>query len=115
RPDRAVIATAIAAIGLLAMLGTGVVQAIDRDWIGYTLLTLAEGLVLAGVGIALRWRVLGVGGVAGVVFIAVRQLFDAVSALPGWAILGGRGVLLVGRARLAAASRAAAERWSTWD
>jgi hypothetical protein len=123
RPGRLIVATVIATIGLLAMLGTSVVQSVGRAWIGYTILTLAEGLVLAAIGIALRWRVLVIGGMAGIVVIAVRQLFDAVSALPGWAILGGIGVLLLGlalmllvaRAKLAAAGRAATERWSTWD
>ena len=78
---------------------------------------------MLGAGIAVRWRVLVVGGVAGAVLIALRQLFDALWALPGWAILGGSGLLLLGvavlllvaRARLAAAGRAAAERWSGWD
>ena len=123
RPGRSLAASAIAAFGLLALLGTGVVQSFDRDRFGYALLTLAEGLVLVGVGIAIRWRVLVVGGVAGTVIIAMRQLFDAVAALPGWAILGGSGILLLGiavalllaRARLTAAGRAAAERWSNWD
>jgi hypothetical protein len=67
--------------------------------------------------------VLVIGGVAGTVIIALRQLFDAVAALPGWAILGGSGMLLLGgavvlllaRARLLAAGRSVAERWSGWD
>jgi hypothetical protein len=123
RPGRLVVATAIAGVGLMAMLGTTIVQSIDRGWFGYTAIALAEGLLLTIAGIGIRWRVLVVGGVAGVVIIAVRQLFDAVTALPGWAIIGGSGLLLLGlavvlllaRARLAAAGRAAAERWSTWD
>lgn len=116
-------ASAVAAAGLLILLGTGVVQSLDADRFGHAVWTLAESLVLVGLGIAVRWRVLLVGGVAGTVLVAVRQLFDAVAALPGWAILGGSGLillaaavaLLLARARLAAAGRAAAERWSTWD
>ena len=123
RSGRSRAASAIAAIGLLILLGTGVVQSFDRDRFGHALLTLAEGLALVGIGIAMRWRVLVVGGVAGTVVIVVRQLFDAVAALPGWAILGGSGLLLLGiavalllvRARLAAAGRSVAERWSSWD
>lgn len=123
RKGRAAAANAIAALGLLVLLGTGVVQSLDRDRFAHALLTLAEGLTLVGVGIAIRWRVLVVGGVAGTVVIAVRQLFDAVAALPGWAILGGSGllllaiavVLLLARARLAAAGRSVAEHWSNWN
>jgi hypothetical protein len=123
RSGRSRAASAIAAIGLLILLGTGVVQSFDRDRFGHALLTLAEGLALVGLGIAMRWRVLVVGGVAGTVVIVVRQLFDAVAALPGWAIVGGSGLLLLGiavallliRARLAAAGRSVAERWSSWD
>ena len=123
RSGRLGAATAIAAIGVLVLLGTGVFQSFDRDRFGHILLTLAESLALVGLGIAFRWRVLVVGGVAGTVMIAMRQLFDAVAALPGWAILGGSGLLLLGiavalllaRARLAAAGRSAAERWSSWD
>jgi hypothetical protein len=123
RPGRPWAASAIAALGLLVLLGTGIVQSLDRDRFGHALLTLVEGLALVGIGIAIRWRVLVVGGVAGTVVIVVRQLFDAVAALPGWAILGGSGLLLLGiavalllaRARLAAAGRGVAERWSSWD
>jgi hypothetical protein len=123
RSGRPWAASAIAAFGLLALLGTGVVQSLDENRFGHALLTLAESLVLVGVGIAVRWRVLVVGGVAGTVIIALRQLFDAVAALPGWAILGGSGILLLGtavalllaRARLVAAGRSVAERWSNWD
>jgi hypothetical protein len=123
RPGRAVSASIVAAIGLMVLLGTGVVQSLDRERFGYALLTLVESLVVVGIGIATRWRVLVIGGVAGTVVIAVRQLFDAVAALPGWAILGGSGLLLLGiavalllaRARLAAAGRSVAERWSSWD
>ena len=123
RGHRGLAANAVAGVGMLVLLGTGIVQALDRNDFVYTLWTLAEGLILTIVGIAVRWRALVIGGVAGVVVIALRQLFDAVSALPGWAILGGSGLLLLGlavlllvaRARLAAAGRAAAERWSTWD
>jgi len=123
RGHHPLVANVVAAVGMLVLLGTGIVQALDRNDFVYTLWTLAEGLILTIAGIALRWRALVVGGVAGVVVIALRQLFDAVSALPGWAILGGSGLLLLGlavlllvaRARLTAAGRAAAERWSTWD
>jgi hypothetical protein len=123
RPGRPQAATAIGTLGLVVLLGTGVAQSLDTQRFDYTLLTLAESLVLLGLGIAVRWRVLVVGGVAGTVVIAVRQLFDAVAALPGWAILGGSGLLLLGiavalllaRARLAAAGRSVAERWSSWD
>lgn len=116
-------ATAIAALGMLILLGVGIVQSLDNNRFMYVLLTLGEGLALVGLGIAIRWRVLVVGGVAGTVIIALRQLFDAVAALPGWAILGGSGMLLLGaavalllaRARLAAARRSMAERWSGWD
>ena len=123
RSGRVAATSVIAAIGLTVLLGTGIIQSFDRDRFGYALLTLAEGLVLVGIGIAIRWRVLVIAGVAGVVVIAVRQLFDAVAALPGWAILGGSGLLLLGiavalllaRARVAAAGRSVAERWSSWD
>ncbi|MGE3267793.1 MAG: hypothetical protein AB7P40_03525, partial [Chloroflexota bacterium] len=118
-----VIGSIIAAVGLTGLLGTSVLQSFDRDGFRYAMLALAEGLVLVGIGIGVRWRVLVVCGVAGTVVIALRQLFDALSALPGWAILGSSGMLLlviaVGllllRARLAAAGRAVAERWSQWD
>jgi hypothetical protein len=74
-------------------------------------------------GIGLRWRVVVIGGISGTVLVALRQLFDAVATLPGWAILGGRGLLLLGgavalllaRARLAEAGRPFAERWSNRD
>jgi hypothetical protein len=123
RPWHTLAATIVAALGLLVLIGTSVVQSFERDRFDRALLALAEGLVFMGTGIAMRWRVLVVGGVAGVVVIAVRQLFDAVAALPGWAILGGSGLLLLGvavalllaRARLAAAGRSVAERWSSWD
>ena len=118
-----VIGSIIAGVGLVLLLGTSVVQSFDRDGVRYALLALAEGLVLVGIGIAVRWRVLVVGGVAGTVIIVLRQLFDAVSALPWWAILGGSGILLLGiavallliRARLTAAGRALTEQWSQWD
>jgi hypothetical protein len=58
-----------------------------------------------------------------IVLIAARQLFDALQALPSWAILGGAGLalltaavgLLVLRERLRATGRLVAERWSVWD
>ena len=104
------------------LLGISVIQSLDDNRFRYVTLALLESLVVGGVGIGVRWRALVVGGVAGVVVVAVRQLFDALSALPGWAILGGTGLLLLGlavvlllaRARLATAGRAAAERWSSW-
>jgi hypothetical protein len=117
------IGSAIAGVGVLVLLGTSVVQSFDRDATPYVLLALVEGLALVGIGIAVRWRVLVVGGVAGAVVIALRLLFDVASELPWWAILGGSGILLLGiavallliRARLAAAGRALTERWSQWD
>jgi hypothetical protein len=117
------VGSVIAAGGLVVLLGTSVLQSFDRDGGRYALLALVQGLVLVGIGIAVRWRVLVIGGVAGTVVIVLRQLFDTISGLPWWAILGGSGILLLGsavallliRARLAAAGRAVADRWSSWD
>jgi len=67
-------ATAIAALGLLILLGVGVFQSLDTNRFSYALLTLGEGLALVGLGIAIRWRVLVVGGVAGTVVIALPAL-----------------------------------------
>ena len=123
RQGRGVAASLVAASGVAALILTSVAQALDTERLGYVLWTLAEGVLLLGAGFALRWRVLVVGGVSGVVLIAVRLLFDAVSALPGWVILGGSGITLLGvavallliRDRLTKTGRLVAERWASWD
>jgi hypothetical protein len=79
--------------------------------------------MLVGWGIAVRWQPLVGAGVLTVAVIALRQLFDAVYALPSWALLGGAGFLLLGgaiallllRDRLRAAGQTVSERWTSWD
>ncbi|MCC6174622.1 MAG: hypothetical protein IT305_04885 [Chloroflexi bacterium] len=123
RPPRALVALVIAGLGALTPIGTSLFQSFDDAQTRYAILALVESLALTAGGFALRWRVLVVVGVAGTVGVVLRQLVDIVLLLPGWAILGGAGLLLLAfafglllaRARLTAAGRAAADRWSGWD
>ena len=113
----------IAVAGMVILLGTSLLQALDSDELDRVAWAGAEGLALAGWGIATRWRPLVAGGVAGVVAITVRLIVGAVEALPSWALVGGSGlVLLLGavgllllRDRLRAAGQAVSERWESWD
>ena len=122
-PGRGREIASLATLGVAALLAPGVVQSLDADGVGHALWTAVEGLAVAGWGIATRWRPLAAGGVAAVVAIALRQLFDVVHALPSWILLGGTGlallaaavVLLLLRDRLLAAGRAVSDRWSSWD
>ena len=123
RSGRPSAAGIVAGAGVATLVLTSVTPSVDTGQLAYALWGLAEGLVLVGLGIAQRWRVVVVGGAAGVVLIAVRQLFDALAALPGWVILGGSGIALLGlavvlllvRDRLARTGRLVAERWAGWD
>jgi hypothetical protein len=113
----------VAIAGMATLLGTSLLQALDSGQLGRVAWAGAEGLALAGWGIATRWRPLVAGGVAGVVAITVRLVVGAVETLPSWALVGGSGlVLLLGavgllllRDRLRAAGQAVSERWESWD
>lgn len=123
RPERRRVASSLAALGSAALLLPSLAQALDGDSGVYAVLAGVEGLALVGWGIATRWRPLVAGGVAGVVSMTLRQLFDAVSALPSWALLGATGVALLGgavallllRDQVRVAGEAVSERWSSWD
>ena len=123
RAGRPEAASVVAGVGIAALVLTSFTQSLDSERLSYALWGLAEGLLLVGLGIALRWRVMVIGGAAGVVLTAVLQLFDALAALPGWVILGSSGIVLLGlavvlllvRDRLARTGRLVAERWAGWD
>jgi hypothetical protein len=123
RDRRRGLATGLAALGAGALLVPSLIESLGSDQLGLALWTAFEGLVLAGWGIATRWRPLVAAGVAAVVAVTLRQLFDALNALPSWALLGGTGlallaaavVLLLLRDRLLRAGRTVTDRWSSWD
>ena len=122
-PGRAQAASGMAILGVVTLLAPGLVQSLDGARLDYALLSAVEGLALAVWGIATRWRPLVAGGVSAIVAVALRQLFDAVHALPSWVILGGAGLallagavaLLLLRDRLRVAGRVVSDRWSSWD
>jgi hypothetical protein len=113
----------VAILGVVTLLAPGLVQSLDGARLDYALLSAVEGLALAVWGIATRWRPLVAEGVSAIVAVALRQLFDAVHALPSWVILGGAGLallagavaLLLLRDRLRVAGRVVSDRWSSWD
>jgi hypothetical protein len=122
-PKRAAGATMPTWLGAVVLLSPGLAESFDEGKIAYALWTAIEGLAAVGWGIATRSRALAICGVAAVVAVALRQLFDAVYALPSWALLGGAGLLLLGgavgllalRARIQATGRLVLEHWSRWD
>ncbi len=115
--------TLLAGAGAVALVWFGLIESVDAGLSVTTLVTGAIGLALVFWGVSTRWRPLVAVGVATVVLLALRQLFDALHALPSWALLGGAGLallagavgLLLLRERLRRAGRLVAERWSGWD
>ena len=118
-PVRMPAANALLAGAIVVMLGTTFLQSLVQPW-RYTLLGLAEGLVLLGITAFLRRRY-GVALALGfLTLIACRAVFDVARALPNWATIGTLGLALLGlgvlvllrRDRLEAWGGSALRRWS---
>jgi hypothetical protein len=102
---------ALTAKGAAVLMVPSFMQSLGPEGFGWALLCGAEALGFVFMGLALGRRSPVAAGVVGLSLVVLRQTVDAVNALPGWAIMGMVGTVLLAVGTMTLAAREAVLGW----